>query len=109
MASRGAEKLERLLKQQEQLKAQIALLQAREKEEERKKDTRRKILLGGIILAKVKRGEWPQAKLVELLDRELTEERDRVLFDLPPISKEAGSAPPDSEPTETPPRAHAPE
>lgn len=85
MASRGSEKLERLLKQQEQLKAQIALLQAREKEEERKKDTRRKILLGGIILAKVKRGEWPQAKLVELLDRELKEERDRVLFDLPPL------------------------
>lgn len=94
MASNHQEKLERLLKQQEQLKAQIALLQAREKTEERKKDTRRKILLGGIILAKVKRGEWPQAKLVELLDRELKEERDRVLFDLPPLPKEVGSAPP---------------
>jgi len=109
MTSRGAEKLERLLKQQEQLKAQIAAIQAREKEEERKKDTRRKILLGGILLAKVKRGEWPQAKLVDLLDRELKEERDRVLFDLPPLIKDASSAPPDSEPIAKPLSEHAPE
>lgn len=92
MASNSQEKLERLLKQQEQLKARIALLQAREKQEERKKDTRRKILLGGIILAKVKRGEWPQAKLVELLDRELKEERDRALFDLPPLPEAESEA-----------------
>ncbi len=99
MAEHESGKLARLLKQQEQLKAQIALLQAREKEEERKKETRRKILVGGIILAKVKRGEWPKTKLLTMLDQELREDRDRVLFDLPTLPKGETSAKPDSQKT----------
>ena len=46
-------------------------------------DTRRKILVGAAILAKVERGEWPQDKLLALLDASLTRADDRALFSLP--------------------------
>ena len=44
-------RLDALKKKQEQLKAQIAALEAQEKEAERKRDTRRKIIVGGAVLA----------------------------------------------------------
>ena len=50
---------------------------------ERSADTRRKILVGAAILAKVGRGEWPKEKMLSMLDTELTRPDDRALFDLP--------------------------
>jgi hypothetical protein len=52
----------------------------------RSQDTRRKILVGAAILAKVERGEWPQDKLLAMLDASLTRADDRALFDLPTTS-----------------------
>jgi hypothetical protein len=46
----------------------------------RKADTRRKILLGAIVLAKVEQGEFAQDRLRAWLDGALTRPDDRALF-----------------------------
>lgn len=75
--------LEAKLKQAKAKKQQIeARRRAIESKEERAKDTRRKILVGAAILAKVDRGEWPKDKLLAMLDLALTRPDDRALFDL---------------------------
>lgn len=83
MAKTTKEKLAELIKKEAELKAQIQAIKARESEDERKRDTRRKILIGGIVLSKVKRGDWTQEKLQSLLNNELKTDRDRELFGLP--------------------------
>ncbi len=75
-------RLDEITKKRDQLNAQIQQIKARERTEERKRDTRKKILIGGIILKLVKRGDWTQTQLQELLDRELTGDSERILFDL---------------------------
>ena len=75
---------ERLLEQQRQLAAKIAALDAREKTAQRKVDTRRKILIGGAIIASIKRGKFTDEQLMSILNRELFADRDRSVFDLPP-------------------------
>ena len=76
------DRLNALEERRAQLDAKIQLLKQRESEAERKRDTRRKILIGAAVMARLKRGEWQQAQLVELLDRELKANRDRELFGL---------------------------
>ncbi len=76
--------LETKLKQERAKKQQIeARKRAAESRAKRSQDTRRKILVGAAILAKVQRGEWPQDKLLALLDASLTRTDDRALFGLP--------------------------
>jgi hypothetical protein len=76
--------LEKKLKQEKAKKQKIeALKRAAESKAKRSVDTRRKILVGAAILAKVDRGEWPQDKLLAMLDASLTRADDRALFDLP--------------------------
>lgn len=75
--------LETKLKQEKAKKQKIeALKRAAESKAKRSIDTRRKILVGAAILAKVERGEWPQDKLLTMLDASLTRADDRTLFDL---------------------------
>lgn len=50
---------------------------------ERAADTRRKILVGALVLAQVENGEQPRENLYSALDRYLTREDDRKLFELP--------------------------
>lgn len=77
------ESLQLKLKQAKALKAkQEALARAAEKKKQRSDDTRRKVLVGAAVLARVQRGEWEQAKLLALLDAELTRADDRALFNL---------------------------
>lgn len=80
-------RIEAAKKKLKQLTAQKQQLEARKRTEDSKRkrtdDTRRKILVGAAILAKVERGEWPQARLLDMLNATLTREDDRALFDLP--------------------------
>lgn len=76
------DRLKKLEEKQGHLKAQIQKLKAMEAAEDRKRDTRRKVIVGAVILEMVKTGEWPEDKLVGLLERKLTRERDRQLFGL---------------------------
>lgn len=76
--------LESRLRQEKARKQQIeARKRAIESKRKRSEDTRRKILVGAAILTKVERGEWPQDKLLAVLDTFLIRADDRTLFDLP--------------------------
>jgi uncharacterized protein (DUF3084 family) len=50
---------------------------------ERKLETRRKMLVGAVVLAKVARGEIADGQFREWLDVSLTRASDRALFSLP--------------------------
>jgi hypothetical protein len=87
------DRLEKLKKQQEQLKARIQSLEAGQKTRERKKDMQRKILFGAYMLQRVKEGDRVALELQAKLDGYLTRAHDRALFDLPPLPKaEEGKA-----------------
>jgi len=79
-------RIEAQLEKLKQLKAQKQAIEARErtkqKEQERKDDTRRKILLGSYLLKKMKDNEANKEKILAELNEYLTEERDRKLFNL---------------------------
>ena len=75
-------KLERLLEKEAQLKAQIQQAKAAERTLEKKRDTRRKILIGAAVMARVERGEWPEADLRLMMNGFLTRASDREMFDL---------------------------
>ncbi|CQR42211.1 conserved hypothetical protein [Thiomonas sp. CB3] len=76
--------LETKLKQERAKKQQIeARKRAAESKAKRSQDTRRKILVGAAILAKVERGEWPRDKLLAMMEATLTRDDDRALFGLP--------------------------
>lgn len=76
--------LETRLKQEKARKQQIeARKRAIESKRKRSEDTRRKVLVGAVILAKVERGEWPESRLLEMMGQALTRADDRALFGLP--------------------------
>jgi large subunit ribosomal protein L7/L12 len=58
---------------------------------ERKTETRRRILVGALVLEKVQQGEMDKNQLLAWLDEALTRTSDRVLFDLPSVSPDAGA------------------
>jgi hypothetical protein len=70
----------------QQLKAQQQRIAARQKSIEsrrsRKEDTRRKILVGAIMFARVEQGRLSEAELRGWMDEALTRPDDRALFDL---------------------------
>ena len=80
------DKISKLEEQLKQAKAQRQKVEARKRAAaaklSRSHDTRRKVLVGAVILAKVERGEWPKEKLLAMLDTTLTRPADRALFDL---------------------------
>ena len=82
-------KIEAQLEKLKQLKAQKQAIEARErtkqKEQDRKDDTRRKILLGSYLIKKMNDNEANKEKILAELNEYLTENRDRQLFDLPDI------------------------
>lgn len=81
-----SKKLENLKKKQDQLKAQIQALEAAEKTREKKRDTRRKIILGAYYLNHaIKENKFDE--IVKLMDDYLKRNSDRVLFDLPPLEE----------------------
>ena len=86
--------LETKLKQAKARKQQLeARKRAMDSKKNRANDTRRKILVGAAILAKVERGEWPKARLLDMMSQTLTRLDDRALFDLDGKSEEAKQEP----------------
>jgi hypothetical protein len=77
-------KLAALEVKRSQINAQIQAIKARENGQQRKDDTRRKVLIGSVVLKMLKTGEMPQERLNQLLDKHLEAERDRKLFGLEP-------------------------
>ncbi|PLS40616.1 hypothetical protein [Carnobacterium maltaromaticum] len=75
-------KLEQLKKKQEQLRLQIQKEQQKESSKKRKDDTRRKILLGAMVLERMERENDYKEQVTKKLDQYLTKEKDRELFEL---------------------------
>ena len=85
-----ATRLDKLLQKEAQLKAQIQQAKAAERTLERKRDTRRKILIGAAVMARVESGRWPKADLLEMMDGFLSRQNERDLFGLDDGSDETG-------------------
>lgn len=83
-------KIEAQLEKLKQLKARKQAIEARErskqKEQERKDDTRRKILLGSYLIKKMQDNPVNKDKILAELNDYLTEDRDRQLFGLSKIN-----------------------
>lgn len=78
-------RLESLQKKQQALQDQIRREKLRLANAERKKDTRRKILVGATILNEAERDQDLALRLQKLLAAQLTRSDDRELFDLEPL------------------------
>ena len=86
MASKIGDQIESLEERLKKLKARKqkndAHKRAIESRKARRDDTRRKILVGAIVLAKIDQGVIDRATLMTWLDGALTREDDRALFNL---------------------------
>ena len=78
-------KLRKLKEQKAKAERRAKLIQQKQ---ERTKDTRRKILLGAMLLEKIKRGEIDPDRIRNDLDPFLRRNADRELFGLPPLAQE---------------------
>jgi len=88
--TKRATQISQLEERLRQLKAREQAVEARRRTLEsrrlRKDDTRRKILVGAVVMARVERGEIPEAELRRWLDQALVREDDRALFQLDCVS-----------------------
>ena len=79
------------------LRAERSRLVARANHTERKRDTRRKILIGGAVLAAVQHEGVPALRSLDALtrwmDQRLERPHDRAAFDLPATAPAPSSAP----------------
>jgi len=73
-------RLKELRSRQQRITTRQRSLEARRN---RKADTRRKVLVGAIVLARVEEGHLPSTELRAWLDEALTRAEDRALFELP--------------------------
>jgi large subunit ribosomal protein L7/L12 len=80
-------RLEELLKKKEALNAEIQKIKAIQNTKKRKEDTRKKILLGALIIEMMERGELDRNMLMKRLDRFLFRVIDRRLFNMPIITE----------------------
>ncbi len=80
-------RLDVLKKKKEQLNARIQKLESLQKSRERKRDTRRKILIGAYFMDKAT-DEGSLDALFQKMDKYLKRKSDRELFDLEAIDEE---------------------
>lgn len=79
------QQLEEKLRQAKAKQAQInARKRAAESKKKRQEDTRRKVLIGALVMAEIERGSHLKPTIDGLLDAGLTKDADRALFGLPP-------------------------
>ncbi|MFN3634369.1 MAG: mobilization protein [Rhizobium rhizophilum] len=76
------------------LEARLARLKKDEKDRERRADTRRKIIAGGLALKHCRFDAGFRDALMSLLDQELGRTEDRALFGLSPLPSEGQGEPP---------------
>ncbi len=95
-----SKKLEKLLEKREQLNAEIQKARARETAQKRKEDTRRKILLGALVIEMMDKGELDDGVIMKRLEGFLTRDIDRKLFDFPLLGDDKN----ESDSTKTPQR-----
>lgn len=79
-------KIDKIQQQIQALKEQLKKEKSKENVRQRKIDTRKKILLGAMLMHWVETGQFKEADLLEGLDKFLVRNIDRALFGLPEIS-----------------------
>lgn len=83
------EKIAALEQRLQQMKTHQQRIEARKRtlasRRARKDNTRRKILIGAIVQAKIAQGEFAESTLRHWLDKALVRSDDRELFELPPM------------------------
>jgi large subunit ribosomal protein L7/L12 len=86
MTKVSKENLQKLKEQREKLNSRIQATEARLKTTDRKKDTRRKILLGSYYLDEAQK-ENKMDDLKQIMDKYLKRNSDRLLFELKLIAE----------------------
>lgn len=81
------ERLAELEARKRALEAQMQAIHARQKDRQRKGDTRRKVLVGAAVLAEAAKNPAAKQRLMTLLDQHLIRDVDRAVFDLAPKAK----------------------
>lgn len=81
------DRLTKLEEQRARINAQIQRVKAREQKQTSRDDTRRKVLVGALVLGRVQSKLMSREQLLADLDPFLTRDNDRALFDLPPLPK----------------------
>ncbi len=81
------DRIKELESKKKQLEARIQKLKAAESAKKRKEDTRRKILLGSMVMKLIETGYWQKEEIYEQLDKFLDKQLDRKLFGFLSYSK----------------------
>ena len=84
MPRASRENIEKLEERKRALELKLKTLRAQQQREERKKDARRKILIGGALISAVQAGKVSEELLGGVLDEFVTKERDRAFLGLAP-------------------------
>jgi len=82
MAKTTAERLADLEERRARINAEIQRVRAREQQQQRRDETRRKILLGSLLRHLVQRGDLSDELVAQRLDEFLTRPSERRLFEL---------------------------
>lgn len=86
MSRTREERLNALLARRAEIEARVERLRSQDAAQKRKLDTRKKILVGAVILKEMERNDDLRDWLLnELLPKELRANRDRTVFNLPPL------------------------
>ncbi len=80
-------RVDELLKKREELNARIQKERNKHSQQKRKEDTRRKILLGALMMNMMKSGELNEKKILKKLDGFLTRDIDRLSLTYHPKNK----------------------
>jgi hypothetical protein len=81
-------RLQKLEQQRQALEQQIRKERSLQKDRERKEETRRKILVGALVLEEARSDPELSEKIDQLIDKKLLRDDDRLLFGLEPIKAE---------------------
>ena len=82
--AKPADRIRSLKEQRARINAEIQRVRGRESLEERKRETRRLILMGAMLRDRIARKELPEKLFKADMDRFLDRDQDRALFGLPP-------------------------
>ena len=85
------QRIEAIRAKRAQMDAELARLEGRVRSETRKLDTRRKILIGAVVMQEMESQPDIDAWIRKLLNERLLKNRDRVLFDLAELPSPAPS------------------
>ena len=82
------DRIKELKQKKKQIEARIQKLKAAESTKKRKEDTRRKILLGAMVMKLIENGYWEKEEIYKQLDKFLDKQLDRQLFGLPKLQQD---------------------